>query len=125
MPKTIEKPKAVELPKITGNPVVINASVELGREKAFENEVFRMKQLAKGRYRKFARRKKEEGYSRKSFWLRLNKKEFDSLIFWLREQDVQDLRDLVYLLSSRDISSKDLLCLYYDHSQDNPLILPR
>ena len=49
------------------------------------------------RNRRFAARKKRDGYVRKSFWLKLSQEQSKVFIIWLKEQKTNSLIELITL----------------------------
>lgn len=73
----------------------------------------RLREAGITRYQKFSEKKREQGYNRKSFWLRIDKGSFDILIKWLRDQEPSDLKNLIVLLNDGSIKCRDILRLHY------------
>ena len=86
-------------------------SPELKQETA-EQELARLKQLERNRYDRFKKIKEEEGYTRKSFWLRLDPEDFAKLVIWLKTEKPRDLIALINMLQAEEASIKELIDLY-------------
>lgn len=87
-------------------------AVNTTKVQELESRLDHLQELAKARYHRFTDKKKEEGYFRKTFWLRLSKEEFDELVLWLKAQNDDDLKDFIYLLKSEMIDLRALINSY-------------
>lgn len=79
-----------------------------GEELQAKKALMRMRQINSMRSRKYMKRRRKEGFTRKNVWLNLNRKDADSCINWLKEQNPEALMDLV----SSGINIQSLLNTY-------------
>ena len=67
------------------------------------NQLEHSRQLAKKRYANFVKRKRDQGFTRKYLWLRLDKDQMDTLSLWLSNQDPEDLMALTNVISLKEL----------------------